>query len=287
MIKIGEHQTLKIVREMPQGFYLEDEEGDEVLFPQKYITESMKEGDDIEVFVYCDSNDRNVATTEQPMMTLGKVAILEVMEVNNIGAFCEWGVNKQLFVPFRNQLVKMLKGHKYPVYLILDEVSDRLVGSTKLNSFFESEVEKDTYELGQEVAIKIYAETDIGYRVLVNDTHLGLIYKNETHTKLAIGHSSSAYVKPYREDKKIDLSLYPLGHKSIEPNADLILQKLNQNGGQLPFTDKSDPNLIREEFGISKKLFKKAIGNLYKKKIITLAKDGISLIENKGNPDNQ
>jgi len=274
MLKIGEYQSLTIVREMPQGYYLEDEEGVEVLFPQKYITDEMSIGDAIEVFVYCDTDDVEVATTETPVFTVGQYAALKVMDQSDIGAFCDWGVIKQLFVPYSLQARKMAVGETHVVHMYLDEVTDRLVGTTKLDGYLEKFADEELAQ-GQEVDLLIYNETDIGYKVVVNQKYAGLIYKNEVKQKLPNGLALKGYIKPLREDKKIDISLDPIGIKNIEPNAKKIYEKLLSSEGFLPFTDKSDPDLIRAEFGISKKLFKKSLGALYRQKMVLLKENGI------------
>jgi len=232
--------------------------------------------DEIEVFVYADSDDIPVATTDKPLITLGKIASLKVSDVNKFGAFCDWGLPKDLLIPFRNQETRLKIGQNCIVYLYLDVLSDRLVGTCKLDQFLMKEAD-DELEKGQEVDVLIRSKTDLGYNVIINQKYTGLVYKNEVPKPLRVGMSFKGYVKPIRDDKKIDISLTPIGHQSIEPNAQKILEKLKANEGFLPFTDKSDPNLIREEFGISKKLFKKAIGNLYRQKIIEFKGDGIIL----------
>jgi len=274
MIKIGEFQKLTIKREMPQGFYMEDVDGEEVLMPRAYLTEDMEIGAELEVFVYCDSEDLEIATTEKPMLTVGQFATLQVKDVNKMGAFCDWGVSKELFIPFRNQTFRLEIGDRCVVYLYLDELSDRLVGTTKINAFLQQTAD-EYFIMGQEVNLMVYAETDLGYRVAINQTHAGLVYKKELYKPLRIGQECKGYIKPLREDEKIDVSVFPIGHQSIEPNAQKIMKRLEVNEGFLPYTDKSNPDLIRREFGISKKLFKKSLGNLYRQKLVLLKKDGI------------
>lgn len=279
-MKIGEYQTLTIAREKEQGYYLENDEDEEVLLPRKYITDDMQLEDEIRVFIYIDSNGRGVATTETPVITIGQFGYLKVTATNQTGAFCAWGINKELFIPFRNQRTKLKEGESYVVYLYLDEKSDRLVGTTKLKNQFKIP-SKTKFKVGQEVEILVYEETEIGFKTVVNQKYTGLLYKNELDILPKLGAKLKAFVKPLRSDKKIDLSIKPIGVKSIEPNAALIMKKLKANEGFLAFTDKSDPNLIKNEFGISKKLFKKAIGSLYKQKLIYLDPKGIFLTENK------
>jgi predicted RNA-binding protein (virulence factor B family) len=195
-----------------------------------------------------------------------------------MGAFCDWGVLKELLVPFSNQAYRMSYGRSYVVHLYLDEASDRLVGTTKLKNYLRQTADEEL-ELGQEVELLVYGETDLGYLVIINQKYSGLVYANEVHLPPKIGDILKGYIKPIRPDGKIDVSLYPIGHESIEPNAHKILEKLKINKGFLPYTDKSDPDRIREEFSVSKKLFKKALGNLYKQKLVELKEDGIYLKE--------
>jgi len=275
MIRIGEYQTLRINRQMPQGFYLiDDEDESEVLLPNAFITEDMQLEDMLKVFVYCDASDREVATTEKPLLSVGNFAYLDFPDVNDTGAFADLGIQKQLFVPYSNQAHKINAGEKHVVYMYLDEITDRLVGTTKLGGYLDPHADEDIQK-GQEVNCLIYQETDLGYKAVVDQYYAGLFYKNEVPQKLSPGQLLRAYVKPLRPDKKIDLSLSPIGHESIGPNADKILRKLEAAEGFLPFTDKSAPEAIRQEFGISKKLFKKALGALYKQKKVLLKPDGI------------
>lgn len=274
MLKIGEFQTLVIAREMPQGLYLENEEGDEVLLPGPYITEDMKEGHSLEVLVYCDSSGREIASTEKPHFLVNQFAYLKVTGISEFGTFCDWGVSKELFVPFKNQAQKMVLGNGYVVHMYLDEVSERLVGTTKLNPFLYNERDDD-FETGEKVELLIYAVSELGYKAVINNSHTGLIYKSDVFKPIEVGEKLDGYIKKPREDGLIDLSLQPIGHLSIEPNAQMILDKLMKADNFLPFSDKSDPNEIRKHFGISKKLFKKATGSLYKQKLILLKPDGI------------
>ena len=274
MIRIGEYQILTITREKPQGFYLSDDEGNEVLMPGNYIDASMKIGDQIEVFVYGDSQGMNIATTEKPLMTVGQFAYLRVVAVNDVGAFCDWGVSKQLFIPYRNQALKVKPDQSVVVLMYLDGQSGRLVRATKLNHYLRQEADEELQK-GQEVDLLVYDKSDLGYRVIINQKYTGLLYENETPRPLKLGEQLKGYIKPPREDGKIDVSFFPVGHKSIEPNADKIMTMLEENEGFLPFTDKSNPEDIQKKFGISKKLFKKSLGALYKQKLVVLREEGI------------
>lgn len=277
MFKIGEYQDLEVFREMPQGLYLKIPNKDlEILMPRAFVNDDMAIGDIINVFVYCDSQGREMASTEKPILTVNNFAPLMVTSVSDVGAFCEWGTSKELLVPFSNQARKMKEGQMYVVYMYLDKISDRLVGTTKLRPFLEHEAPLD-FELGQEVDLLVYDITPIGYRVVVNGLYSGLVYKNETEEGLHIGETVKGYLKKARTDDKIDVSLHPVGHKSISNNEEIIINALKEANGFLPYSDKSHPDDIRDKFGISKKLFKKIIGSLYKQRMILIEEKGISL----------
>ena len=269
---------LTIKREKPQGLYLSDEEGNEVLMPRKFMTAEMKLNEEVEVFVYRDATDKHVATTETPLIKLGGFACLNVSDVNKTGAFCDWGISKQLFIPYRNQGAQLKKGQRVVVHMYLDEVTDRLVGTTKVSRYLKQEADENI-QMGQEVDLMVYQRTELGYKVMINQAFSGLLYENEVQDSLYHGQQLKGYIKPIRDDWKIDVSLYPIGHQSIEPNAAKLLRHLENNNGFLPFTDKSDPELIRNEFGISKKLFKKALGALYKQRLVELKEDGVYLLK--------
>jgi len=285
VIEIGEYQILEVIRDTPHGLYLiDDDDDEEVLMPGKFVTEDMHVKDKIKVFVYNDSKGRLVATTEEPALLLDQYAYLLVVAVNEVGAFCEWGVSKQLFIPFRNQATKLREGEYCVVHLYLDEKTDRLVGTTKLNPYLEHFADEDI-DKGEEVPMLVYQVTDIGYKVIIDNYYSGLIYKSETDEVLQVGQKITGYVKPFRKDHKIDISLSPLGYQNIEPNAQKILEKLKAAGGSLPLNDKTDPVIIREELGMSKKVFKKAIGSLYKSKTIELVDKGIQLVKKESNEE--
>ena len=279
MLYLGEFQVLTVKKESPQGLYLENFEGDQVLLPRVYQQPSMTIGSQVEVLVYGDNQNRPIASTERPYLTVNTATCLEVTDVTKIGAFCNWGVSKDLFIPFRNQHQALRIGQQVLVFMYLDEQSQRLVGSTILKKYFKEQADQGL-EMGQEVDLLIGSRSDLGYKVIINQTYLGLIYANEGE-ELRYGDQCKGYIKPLRPDGKIDVSLQPVGVANIEPNAQRILKRLEEAGGKLPYTDKSDPETIRREFGISKKLFKKAIGALYRQRLVLLKKDGIYLA--KGN----
>ena len=272
---IGKTNRLTVAREVDFGMYLTDGK-EEVLIPGKYIPEAIKINDEIDVFVYKDSEDRLIATTLEPYAQLGDFACLEVKDLSGHGAFLEWGLEKDLFVPFKEQIKRMKVGEKHVVRICLDHKTERLVGVSKIGTF----VEKDTSELqqGQEVDLLISSKSEMGYNALVDNRYIGLIYENDVFGDLQIGNSVKGYIKLIREDGKIDLSIRPVGLDAIDEAKVIILQKLNNSETQtLNFHDKSDSELIKSTFGISKKVFKKALGGLYKEGIINLLDEGFKL----------
>lgn len=276
MLEIGKHHTLEILRLTPPGLFLADEEGNEVLLPNKYIPVQYEIGDKINVFVYHDFDERVVATTLHPKILLNGFATLKVVESNSIGAFMDWGLEKDLLVPFKEQLSNMRIGGYYLVHMYLDESSNRLVASQKVRKFLDNR-ELDVQE-GDEVDLLISNDSELGVNVIINQKHAGLIYHDEVFQELRNGDSIKGYIKKIREGNKIDVTLQQQGYQSIEPNADKIMEVLNENKGFLALHDGSDPQKIYETLGMSKKTFKKAVGLLYKQKIITIEADGIKIV---------
>ena len=269
---------MNILKRSGVGLYLSDAEGEEVLLPQKYCTEEMKPGGKVMVFIYRDSEGRKIATTLTPRIMLNEFALLRVSAVTEVGAFLDWGLEKELMVPFREQRQKMEKGRWYIVYLDLDSKSDRLYASNRLERFLQNE--KLHLKEGDEVSILIHQKSDLGYSVIVNHAHKGLIYENEIFQELRIGDLLTGYVKKIREDHKIDVSLQPQGYKqSFEANSERILSQLKEKGGFIPVSDKSSPEEIYSQWGMSKKAFKKALGALYKQRFIDIRPDGVRLLE--------
>lgn len=277
MITLGEYNVLKILRETDPGLYLGDEEGNDILLPHKYKPVNYSIGDELEVFVYLDNEERPIATTLQPYLTINTFGYLHCSDVNKYGAFMDWGVEKHLFVPFREQARPMKVGNWYIVYMYLDELTKRLVGSSKTNNFVSND--EVTLERYDEVNVLVTHITEKGANVIINGKHKGLIYNEDIFEDIRTGDNFSAYVKKVRYDNKIDIVLQPPGYKSIEPNAKFILDELKAAGGFIGLHDKSDPEAIKNELGMSKKSFKKAIGTLYKDKQIIIKDDGIELIE--------
>ena len=277
MIEIGKYNELSILRYTSVGLYLGDEAGNDVLLPNKYCPENFKVGEKIKVFVYLDYAERKVATNLTPGIVLHEFAFLKVSDVSNVGAFLDWGLEKDLMVPFREQRQKMEKGRWYVVYLALDAETNRLYASNKINKFLNNDML--TVKEGDAVKLLVAQKTDLGYSVIVNHKHKGLVYKNELFKNLNVGDALQGYIKHIREDHKLDVSLQPIGYEQYnDPNANKILQKLKENNGFLSVTDKSPPEEIYQQFGMSKKAFKKAVGALYKKRNIAFESGGIKII---------
>ncbi len=273
MANIGKLNTLTVMREAEQGLYLDGENLGDILIPKRYVPEGTAVDDEIEVFIYTDSEDRIIATTEKPYAMVGEFGAMKVVHVNKFGAFLDWGLMKDLFVPFREQKMKMLEGNTYVVFVYLDLDTDRVAASAKLDQFLDET--PPPFEQGEEVEIIIAQRTDLGYKVIINETHWGLIFKNEIFGDIRIGDKRKAYIKNLRDDDKIDVSLQKEGYDRIDSVSKTILQKIEDEGGFLALTDKSSPEEISATFGISKKAFKKAIGALYKQRLIELDTHGI------------
>ena len=277
MIEIGKYNQLKILRQASVGLYLGDDEGEDVLLPNKYCSENMRIEESIEVFVYRDSSDLKIATTLTPKILLYEFALLQVNAVNEVGAFLDWGLEKDLMVPFREQRQKMELYRWYIVYLNLDKKTDRLYASNKVERFLQNET--ISIKEGEEVDLVVYHKTDLGYTVIVNNTHKGLIFENEIFKELNIGDRLKGYTKKIREDNKIDISIQPIGYKNFnDANSALIYKALLDSNGYLAITDRNTPEEIYAQFGISKKAFKRSIGALYKQKKIEIQPEGIKLI---------
>lgn len=277
-MELGKYNTLEILRDTSVGLFLGgDDEGNDVLLPNKYVPENFEIGDMLTVFCYLDYDERPVSTTLKPYITRNDFHLLRVAEVNNFGAFMEWGLEKHLLVPFREQRTKMVDGQWYIVYCYLDEKTDRLVASNKLDKFLSNE--ELTVEDNDEVNILFTRKTDLGWEVIINNLHKGLVYSNEVFKDIAIGDKQIGYIKNIRTDNKIDVSLQPLGHLSLEPVAAKILQKIKDDGGgYLGLHDKSDPEDIKMQLQLSKKAFKKGVGTLYRERKIEIREDGLYLL---------
>lgn len=269
---LGEFNDLDILRFTSVGIYLGDENQD-VLLPQKYVLEEWEVGDTITVFLYRDSEDRIIATTLQPNVTVNRFGYLKVNQVNHYGAFLDWGVEKDLMVPFREQRHKLVEGEMVIIYLVLDESTDRLVATTKYKKFFEEDT--SIVILNHPVDIMIDDRTDLGIKVIVDDRFPGLIYHQDFNKNILKGELTTGYVFNLREDGKLDVRLEPEGYGKIEPLSEELFDMIQRRGGVIHLHDKSSPEEIKRQVGMSKKNFKKAVGNLYKSKYIRLEEDSI------------
>lgn len=280
MINLGQFNTLTISRILDQGAYLKDTNGNEVLLPARYLSADDKEGSEKRVFVYNDSEDRPVATTETPKATVGQVAMMEVRDDGKYGAFMDWGLAKDLLVPFSEQHFKLRRGMKVPIYVYLDHATMRVTGSAKLERYLGNT--EPEYTPGTKVQALILERTDRGYKAAVDNLHFGLIYANEIYSPLEVGDTVEAYVKKVRDDGKIDLSLGDTSARHRKRDlTDAILEGLEQCGGSLPLGDKSSPDEIREAFSCSKRDFKQALGALLKAHKITIEPEAIHLVMSK------
>jgi predicted RNA-binding protein (virulence factor B family) len=276
MPAIGQRNSLRVVREAPPGVYLDGEELGEILLPKRYVPPDTNRGDVIEVFVHRDSEDRLVATTEIPRACVGEFAALKVVSVNpRVGAFLAWGLTKDLFLPVREQATRVSIGETVLAYIYLDEKSGRIVATTRLTRHLDRAA--PTYRAGQRVKLVVAAETPLGYKVVIEHAHWGLLYKTDLGSPLAIGQALDGFVSTVRPDGKIDLRLSLAGYGRVAPLTSQILQALKSNGGRLAFSDASTPAEIRAKFGTSKKAFKQALGSLYRQRRIRLAGGGIEL----------
>jgi predicted RNA-binding protein (virulence factor B family) len=275
MAELGKINKLKVLKELSFGIYLDGENLGEILMPKRYVPANCNINDEIDAFIYFDSEDRIIATTETPKVLVGGFALLKVVSVNAVGAFLDWGLSKDLLVPFREQKITMQEGQWHIVYVYVDYESRRIVASAKVDKHLDNL--PHAYEPLQQVDLLIYSQTEIGYKAIINNQHWGILYNNEVFQPLRRGQLIKGYIKKVREDEKIDLSLYKTGYVKIEGIANTILSKLNENDGFIEVTDKSPAKNIYELFGISKKAYKQAIGSLYKQEIITIETYGIRL----------
>ncbi|MDR1936962.1 MAG: GntR family transcriptional regulator [Tannerellaceae bacterium] len=275
MLEIGKYNTLKIVKDLDFGVYLDGGGGLEILLPARYVPRNVKPGDEVEVFIYHDNEGRLIATTARPLATVGEFRFMEVKSVNQTGAFLNWGIMKDLLVPFREQKMPMQEGRWYLVYVHLDHVTGRIVASARIDKYLDNVA--PAYARGEEVNLLVADETEIGYKVIINNLHWGLVYLNEIFRSLEKGELLKGYIKGVREDEKIDVSLTPLGYRKVEGVAAVVLDSLKAQGGFLPVHDKSAPEEIYALFACSKKAFKQAVGALYKEGLITIEENGIRL----------
>ncbi len=275
MLNIGKTNKLNVVKKQGADIYLDNGTSGKVLLADKKLPESCQLGDTLEVFVYVDSEGHLAATTKMPLTQVDEIAWLKVVSLNYVGAFLDWGLPKDLLVPFSEQHHEMEVGRSYLVKVFLDD-KNRIAATTKIDRFISDE--SVDFEAGQKVSLIIAEQTELGFKAIVNNTHWGLLYQNELFQPLRKGQKLDGYIKKIRDDQKIDLSLHHPGYGKVVSLTDHILIKLKENDGVLMLSDKSPPEAIYAAFGVSKKVFKQAIGALYKKKLITLDKSGIRLV---------
>ena len=275
-IRLGDYNLMKVVKEVDFGMYLDGGVEGEILLPKRYVPEGLKMGDDIKVFVYLDQDERPVATTLQPLAKVGEFAWLEVAWVNEYGAFLNWGLMKDLFCPFREQKRRMERGQHYIVYVGIDEDSYRIVASAKVEHFLSHDV--PGYRHGDEVSLLVWQKTELGFKVIVDNRFAGLVYEGQVFRQLTTGDRLKGYVDRVRPDGKLDITIQPTGRRNTEEFSDVLLQYLRDNNGQCDLGDKSPAELIADRFKVSKKTFKKAVGDLYKRRLIEICDNGLRLL---------
>ncbi len=276
MIKIGQHNKLRVTKFVDYGLYLDDGNNGEILLPRRYMPDDVEVDDILNVFIYADSDDTLIATTQTPLACVGEAAYLRVAAVNNVGAFLDWGLAKDILVPFGEQHRKMEVGRSYIVYLYLDKYADRIVASSKINKFIKDET--SGYKQKQQVDLLIAGKTDLGYKAIINNQHFGMLYEGDVFQKLYFGQKIKGFIKNVRPDNKVDLTLQLNTSQSRNSLADQIIDYLKSHGGKSSLTDKSKPEDIYKQYAVSKSNYKKALGSLYKKRLISIEKDCIRLL---------
>ena len=275
-IKLGEYNRLTIVKAVDFGLYLDGGDEGEILLPSRYVPKDCRIGDELDVFIYLDNEERIVATTQKPLAKVGEFAYLEVSWVNEYGAFLHWGPLKDLFCPFREQKMRMEIGESYIVFVYIDRESYRIAASAKIEHYLQ----KDTppYTVGTETDLLIWQKTDLGFKVIIDNRYQGLVYEDQIFKRIHTGDRMKGYISQVREDGKLDVTLQPLGYQQARAFSDTLLQYLKNNGGFCDLGDKSDAEDIKRRFQVSKKTFKKAVGDLYKRCLIVLDEQGIRLV---------
>ena len=276
MVEVGQYNTLKVLKEVDFGMYLDGGE-DEILLPKRYVPAGLKVDDEINVFIYHDNDGRLIATTAKPVAVVGEIAMMEVADTNPAGAFLKWGVMKDVFVPISHQESRMKKGDRRMVCLFIDAKTGRVTGTEKIDKYLSN------YDLTvkehDSVDLVVFQKTDIGYKVIINSKHMGLLHFNEVFKELAIGDKLKGFIKHIRPDNKIDVSPGSMGYSRVQTEEERVLGLLKENNGYLPYNDKSDPEAIHAFFGMSKKTFKMIMGALYKKQLVTFTQTGTKLEE--------
>lgn len=273
----GEYNRLKVVKEVEFGIYLDGGDSGEILLPKRYVPEGLKEGDEIEVFIYHDNEGRLIATTDRPVATVGQIAMMEVADANPQGAFLKWGIMKDVFIPLSYMERRMRPGDQRLVMLVIDAKTGRVTATEKIDQFLSN------YELSvkenEEVDLVVFQRTDIGYKVIINSKHIGVLHYNEVFRDLDAGDKLRGFVKTIRPGNKIDVSPGVKGYERVKTEEERILEMLRNNSGYLPYNDKSDPDAIHAHFGMSKKTFKMTLGALYKKRLVEFTQTGTRLTE--------
>lgn len=282
-LKLGKINTMKVLRKVDFGMYLEGGPTGDILLPKRYIPKGTKIGDELDVFIYLDQDERPIATTQKPLAMVGDFAYLRVAWTNEHGAFLDWGLMKDVFCPFREQKMRMEKDRSYIVHIHLDEDSYRIVASAKIEHFLSKEAPE--YQKGDKVDILVWQKTDLGFKVIIDNKFQGLIYNDQVFRNLHTGDRAKAYISAIRPDGKIDVALQKEGREQTLDFAERLYEYLFKHDGYCPYTDKSAAEDIYAEFNVSKKVFKKAVGDLYKRRLITLAPDGIELKSMVAYPD--
>lgn len=275
-IKLGDYNHLTVVKEVDFGIYLDGGDEGEILLPSRYVPEGVKPGDELDVFIYLDQDERLIATTLTPKAKAGDFAFLEATWTNEYGAFLDWGLMKDLFCPFREQKMRMERGSSYIVYVKVDEDSYRLMASAKVEKYLSAE--RPQYVHGDEVDLLVWQKTDLGFKVIVDNRFSGLVYQDQVFRYITTGDRLKGYVDHIRQDGKIDITLQPTGHRHTEEFSEVLLNYLKENNGHCDLGDKSPSELIADRFKVSKKTYKKAVGDLYRRRLITIENDGIRLV---------
>ena len=275
-IKLGEYNRLTIVKAVDFGLYLDGGDEGEILLPSRYVPKDCRIGDELDVFIYLDNEERIVATTQKPLAKVGDFAYLEVSWVNEYGAFLHWGPLKDLFCPFREQKMRMEIGESYIVFVYIDRESYRIAASAKIEHYLQ----KDTppYTVGTETDLLIWQKTNLGFKVIIDNRYQGLVYEDQIFKRIHTGDRMKGYISRVREYGKLDVTLQPLGYQQARAFSDTLLQYLKNNGGFCDLGDKRDAEDIKRRFQVSKKTFKKAVGDLYKRCLIVLDEQGIRLV---------
>jgi len=276
MVEVGKMNKLAVSRVSDFGLLFDGDQLGEILMPKRYVSKDWKPGDKIDVFVFLDSEDRLTATTQRPKAQVGEFALLRVTDAATIGAFLDWGLPKDLFVPFREQRTKMRQGESYLVYIYYDQASGRIVASAKLDKYLSSS--RRFYKNGEEVELMAWQKSDLGYKFIINNERWGMVFHNEIFQALERGQRLKGFIKNVRPDGRIDLALQKPGYEKVTSLTEQVLNHLKAQGGFMPITSKTPPQQINALFGVSKKTYKNAIGALYKKRLITIEDDGVRLV---------